>query len=108
MQQKSGGSQPFHGLDNGWRAGYDARREMSARQQNERKFDNWQELPGGGRRYWQEVIGRQGWKAHHIKEVAATEKIVAFWQEVYDSSGQLVEMHEKYPVDTGHRTVQTP
>jgi hypothetical protein len=42
------------------------------------------------------------------KEVNAGEKITRFWQEVFDSSGRLVEIHEKYPVDTGHRKVQTP
>ena len=70
---------------------------MSTRQQNERKFGAWQELPRGGRRYWYEVVGRQGWKARYVKEVDAAEKIVKFWQEVYDSSGQMVEIHEKYP-----------
>ena len=81
---------------------------MSTRQQNERKFGNWQELSGGGRRYWYEVIGRQGWTARYVKEVDATEKIVKFWLEIYDTGGQLVEIHEKYPVDTGHRKVRTP
>lgn len=81
---------------------------MSTRQQNERKFGHWEELPGGGRRYWYEVLGREDWKARYIKEVDARETITRFWQEVYDGSGQLVEVHEKYPVDTGHRKVQTP
>ena len=49
-RQAAEDSHVFHDLDNGWRAGEDARREMSARQQNERKFGNWQELPGGGMR----------------------------------------------------------
>ena len=81
---------------------------MSTRQQNERKFGTWQELPRGGRRYWYEVVGRQGWKTRYVKEVDAAEKIVKFWQEVYDGSGQMVEIHEKYPVDRGHRKVQRP
>ena len=81
---------------------------MSTRRQNERKFGNWQELPGGGRRYWYELIGRQGWKARYVKEVDGEEKIVKFWQEIYDNRGQLVEIHEKYPIDRGHRKVPTP
>jgi hypothetical protein len=81
---------------------------VSSRQQNERKFGNWEDLPGGGRRYSLEVTGRQGWKARYMKEVNASEKIVKFWQEIYDSSGQLVEIHEKYPIDRGHRKVQQP
>jgi hypothetical protein len=80
---------------------------MNSGQQNERKFGHWQELPSGGRRYWYEVVGRQGWKARYLKEVDATEKTVRFWQEVYDGSGQLVEVHQKYPTDTGHRKAQT-
>jgi hypothetical protein len=26
-----------------------------------------------------------------------------FWQEIYDERGRLVEVHEKFPVDKGHR-----
>ncbi len=28
-----------------------------------------------------------------------------FWQEIYDDRGTLVEVHVKYPVDTGHKKV---
>ncbi|MCX8089925.1 MAG: hypothetical protein N3I86_03180 [Verrucomicrobiae bacterium] len=78
---------------------------MSAREQNEKKFGQWENLPGGGRRYWLDVIGRLGWRARYIKEVDAGEKTVRFWQEIYDDTGRLVEVHEKYPVDRGHRKV---
>ena len=27
------------------------------------------------------------------------------WQEIYDDQGNLVEIHEKYPVDRGHQKV---
>ena len=47
------------------------------RQQNERKFGSWTDLPGGGRRYSLEVKGRSGWYARYVKE--------------------------EYPVDPGHR-----
>ena len=30
------------------------------RQQNERKFGHWEELTFGGRRYWYEIMGRNG------------------------------------------------
>lgn len=79
---------------------------MSTRAQNERKFGHWHELPGGSRCYWLEVVGRQGWKAHYLKEVNTNEETVRFWQEIYDDHGTLVEIHEKYPVDKGHRQVQ--
>jgi hypothetical protein len=81
---------------------------MSSRQQNERKFGRWQDLPNGGRRYWFEVTGRQGWKARYVKEVDVREKTTRFWQEIFDSAGQLVETHEKYPVDKGHRKTRLP
>jgi hypothetical protein len=28
-----------------------------------------------------------------------------FWQEIYDQAGILVEVHQKFPVDEGHRKV---
>ncbi len=76
---------------------------MGTRTQNERKFGRWEDLPGGGRRYWFEVTGRQGWKARYVKEVNNREKALRFFQEIYDGSGHLVEIHEKYPNDKGHR-----
>jgi hypothetical protein len=76
------------------------------RRRNERVFENWEELPDGGRRYWYEVTGRLGWKARYVKEVDADENTLRFWQEIYNERGELVEIHEKYPVDTGHRKVK--
>jgi hypothetical protein len=76
---------------------------MSKRAQNEKKFGRWEDLPGGGRRYWLDVIGRQGWRARYLKEVAADETTLRFWQEIYDEQGALSEIHEKYPVDRGHQ-----
>jgi hypothetical protein len=78
---------------------------MSTRQQNERKFTGWQDLPKGGRRYWLEIAGRNGWRARYQKEVDANEHTVRFWQEIFDDHGRLVERHEKYPVDKGHQKV---
>ena len=78
---------------------------MNTRAQNEKKFGEWEELPGGGRRYWLDVVGRFGWRARYLKEVDAQESTLRFWQEIYDEQGKLVEVHEKYPVDKGHRKV---
>ena len=78
---------------------------MSTRTQNERKFGRWDDLPGGGRRYWLEVSGSLGWRVRYCKEVDAHEATLRFWQEVYDGNGKLVEVHEKYPVDKGHQKV---
>jgi hypothetical protein len=76
---------------------------MSTRAQNEKKFGQWADLPGGGRRYWIDVLGRQGWRARYLKEVDANESTLRFWQEIYDDQGKLSETHEKYPLDMGHR-----
>jgi hypothetical protein len=76
---------------------------MSTRLQNESKFSHWEDLPGGGRRYWIDVEGRQGWRARYLKEVDAAELTLRFWQEIYDEQGRLAEVHQKFPVDEGHR-----
>lgn len=76
---------------------------MSTRPQNEKKFGSWEDLPGGGRRYWLDVLGRQGWCARYLKEVDASESTLRFRQEIYDEQGRLVEVHDKYPVDKGHQ-----
>ncbi len=70
---------------------------------NERKFGTWAELPGGGRRYSYKVEGRHGWEARYIKEVNQIEETLRFYQEIYDDNGKLVEIHEKYPDDKGHK-----
>lgn len=76
---------------------------MSTRAQNEKKFGQWSELAGGGRRYWLDVRGQRGWIARYVKEVDSAETTVRFWQEIFDDQGALVEVHEKYPVDKGHQ-----
>jgi hypothetical protein len=76
---------------------------MNARAQNEKKFGQWDELAGGRRRYWLDVLGRLGWRARYLKEVDAQETTLRFWQEIYDEQGKLVEVHEKCPVDKGHQ-----
>jgi hypothetical protein len=78
---------------------------MSSRAQNEWKFENWEELPDGGRRYIREFLGRAGGRARYIKEVDVNERTVRFAQEIYDSTGRLVAVHEKFPVDLGHQKV---
>ena len=78
---------------------------MGTREQNEGKFTNRDNLPSGGRRYWLDVQGRQGWKARYVKEVDADEVTVRFYQEIYDGTGKLIEIHHKYPVDQGHQKV---
>jgi len=76
------------------------------REQNEKKFSRWVDLPEGGRRYWFEVRGRFGWKALYVKEVDAGEETTRFRQEIYNDHGDLVEVHEKFPVDKGHKKIE--
>jgi hypothetical protein len=76
---------------------------MSSRAQNEKKFKRWEELPNGGRRYLRDFVGRAGGRARYIQEVDASERTIRFLQEIYDASGRLVAMHEKFPVDSGHK-----
>ena len=78
---------------------------MNKQQRNERKFKNWTDLQDGGRQYWYDVPGRHGWKARYVKEVNESEETVRFYQEIYDREGRLVEVHQKYPEDTGHQLV---
>ncbi len=78
---------------------------MSTREQNERKFGQWEDAQVGGRRYWLDVASRSGWKVRYVKEVDAKEVTLRFYQEVYNEKGDLVEVHDKYPVDLGHRKV---
>ncbi len=81
-------------------------RNERKRGENERKFGAWEELPDGERRYFYEVQGRLGWMARYVKEVDATERTNKFYQEIYDEKGQLVGIHEKYPVNKGHIRVK--
>jgi hypothetical protein len=76
------------------------------RQENERKFGHWQEVPNQGRVYFLDVPGLHGWMARYVKEVDGSEKTLRFFQEIRNDRGQLVETHEKYPVDKGHVRVE--
>lgn len=78
---------------------------MTTRQQNERKFPNWLDLSAGGRRYWLDVVDWRGWRARYVKEVDENEQTIRFYQEIYNAQDELVEIHEKYPVDKGHQQV---
>jgi hypothetical protein len=43
--------------------------DVAKRKQNERDFENWTETTGGGRKYWFDVVGRNGGKARYVKVV---------------------------------------
>ena len=73
---------------------------------NEKKFPNRDKLPGGGKKYWLDIEGKHGWKARYVKEVNKREETIRFYQEIYDAKGKLIEIHEKFPVDKGHRKMR--
>ena len=79
--------------------------DENKRKENERKFSLWEELQEGGRRYSYEIKGRYNWMARYVKEVDSMEKTLKFYQEIYNSNGILIEIHQKYPEDTGHRKI---
>lgn len=72
---------------------------------NEKKFEKWIDLENGTRKYWFEVQGKQGYKAIYVKIVNANEITVKFYQEIYNEKGELIEIHEKFPVDKGHKKI---
>jgi hypothetical protein len=76
--------------------------DVDKRKKNEKEFGNWTGTVVGGRKYWFEVVGRNGGKARYVKEVDSEEITITFWQEIFDQQGALIEVHEKYPIDKGH------
>jgi len=79
---------------------------MASREQNERKFLQWINLPDGGRRYWRDVEGHHKGFARYVKEVDSSEQTTKFYQEIYNAKGELIEVHEIFPIDKGHQKVQ--
>jgi len=75
---------------------------LGKKEQNEKKFGNWKELEDGSREYWLEVLGKSGWKAKYVKIVDINEETLKFFQAIYNEEGELVEIHEKFPIDKGH------
>lgn len=78
---------------------------MATRRQNERRFNHWVDLPDGGRRYGYDVPGAKRGFARDVKTVDGNENTVSLVQEIYDDFGNLIEIHPKYPFDTGHQRV---
>lgn len=75
------------------------------RVENEKKFLHWVKTKENGRKYWFEIAGKMGWKARYVKIVDENEITLKFYQEIYDNKDKLVEIHEKYPIDKGHKKV---
>ena len=73
------------------------------RKKNEKKFKTWDDFPDGSRKYRRDVQGRNGWIARYVKEVDANDVALKFYQEIYDDKAKLVQLHIKFPSDTGHQ-----
>ena len=50
--------------------------DQQKREQNEKKFGNWEELSRGGRQYWYDVEGHTGWRARYVREVDEDEETI--------------------------------
>ena len=74
--------------------------------ENEKKFTDWKNFGTGGRMYWFDIEGKSGWKARYVKMVDQNETTLRFYQEIYNEKGKLVEIHEKYPIDKGHKKLK--
>ena len=74
------------------------------RKQNENEYQNWSDTDNGGRLYWKEIDAgdNSGKKAKYEKEVDSKEQTISFVQKIFDKIGNLLEIHEKFPIDKGH------
>lgn len=75
---------------------------MATREQNERRFKNWENLPGGGRRCWADRKRAVSGFQRMIKVVDANGITLQLVQEIYNDDNVLIERHQKFPIDTGH------
>lgn len=73
--------------------------------ENERKFDNWVVTDKGERIYKMKLKGKFGWYAIYEKIVDKDEITLKFTQFIYDENNDLKEIHEKYPLDKGHKKI---
>jgi hypothetical protein len=79
---------------------------MATRSQNEREFDDWEDLDDGGRRYWFDRRGGAWGFQRIVKIVDADENTLTVLQEIYNDDGILYERHQKFPQDTGHQILR--
>ncbi len=82
---------------------------MSKKKQkdNEKEYPNMNELGNGGRIYWKEIEAgdNSGKKARYEKTVDKDEQTISFVQKIFDKHGNLLEIHEKFPIDKGHKII---
>jgi hypothetical protein len=78
---------------------------MAKRRHNERDYHGWTDLPDGGRRYWKDRRGVQSGFQRMVKVVDANEITLLVVQEVYNDDNELIETHQKFPIDSEHKYV---
>ena len=78
---------------------------MASREQNEKRFGQWELLPDGVRRYWTDRQSAVSGFQRIIKWVDMNERTVRLVQEIYNAEGRLIERYQKFPVDTGHEVI---
>jgi len=78
---------------------------LNKRLKNEKEFEKWEELPDGSRKYSFEIKGKMSGIARYIKHTDSRKITISFVQEIYDSAGNMISTHEKYPVDKGHQKI---
>jgi hypothetical protein len=71
---------------------------------NEKKFKSWKETENG-RVYILTIKGKLDWTAKYVKEVNFEETTISFKQEIYNDRNELIEIHEKFPIDKGHKKI---
>lgn len=74
------------------------------RRKNEKEYSTWTELENGGRVYVKTISAgdTSGRIAQYEKTVNKDEKTISFVQKIIDKDGNLLEVHEKFPIDKGH------
>ena len=76
---------------------------LKKRLENEKEYNAWDELENGERIYYFEIVGKYGWKSKYLKHVDNNENTLRFWQKIFDENNILKEIHNKYPIDEGHK-----
>jgi hypothetical protein len=76
---------------------------MASREQNERKYKHWEELPNGGRRYIRQFIPAR--VDAHATSKKWTKPTIRFDLHRKSTMPAVVSLqpHEKFPVDLGHK-----
>ncbi len=58
------------------------------------------------RKYWFDVMGKVSGFARYTKVVNEEEVTISFLQEIYDNEGKVTQVHDKYPIDKGHKKIE--